>query len=98
WRVGMSYQNWFPIIDVDVTFGKRELNEGNLTYADIVANDTLVVTENLTLNWQEKNLEAGLRLPLITTNSRYLGNFTIGNSIGYTQVEDFTNSITGTGR
>lgn len=98
WRVGMSYQNWFPIIDVDVTFGKRELNEGNLTYADIVANDTVVVTENLTLNWQEKNLEAGLRLPLITTNSRYHGNFTIGNSIGFTQVEDFTNSITGTGR
>ncbi len=98
WRVGMSYQNWFPIIDVDVTFGRRELNEGNLTYADIVASDTIVVTENLTLNWQEKNLEAGLRLPLITTNSRYQGNFTIGNSIGYTQVVDFTNSITGTGR
>lgn len=98
WRVGMSYQNWFPIIDVDVTFGRRELNEGNLTYADIVASDTIVVTENLTLNWQEKNLEAGLRLPLITTNSRYHGNFTIGNSIGYTQVDDFTNSITGTGR
>lgn len=98
WRIGMSYQNWFPIIDVDVTFGRRELNEGNLTYADIVASDTIVVTENLTLNWQEKNLEAGLRLPLITTNSRYQGNFTIGNSIGYTQVVDFTNSITGTGR
>lgn len=98
WRVGMSYQNWFPIIDVDVTFGKRELNEGDITYADIVANDTVLVTENLTLNWLEKNLEAGLRLPLITTNSRYQGNFTIGNSIGYTQVVDFTNSITGTGR
>jgi hypothetical protein len=94
----MSYQNWFPIIDVDVTFGKRELNEGDITYADIVANDTVLVTENLTLNWLEKNLEAGLRLPLITTNSRYQGNFTIGNSIGYTQVVDFTNSITGTGR
>lgn len=98
WRAGVSYQGFFPILDVDVTFGKRELNEGNLTYADIVGNDTVSVTKNLTLNWQEKNIEAGLRLPLITTNSRYHGSFTIGNFIGYTQVEDFTNSITGSGR
>ncbi len=95
WHVGVSYQGWYPILDVDVTFGKRSLNEGNLTYLD---SDTLAVTENLTFDWNEKNIEAGLRLPLITTNSRYYGNFTIGNNVGLTQTEDFKNSITGSGR
>lgn len=98
WRTGISYQNWFPIIDVDVTFGKRTLDEGPLRYADIVAGDTIVKTENLSFNWKEKNIESGIRLPLVTTNSRYFGNFTIGNNVGYTHVEDFTNTITGTGR
>ncbi len=98
WRVGLSYQNWFPIVDVDVTFGKRTLDEGQLRYADIVAGDTIIKTENLEFNWNEKNLETGLRLPLITTSSRYFGNFTVGNNVGYTQVEELTNSITGTGR
>lgn len=98
WRVGVSYQGWFPIIDVQTTFGKRTLNEGNLRYADIVAGDTIIKTENLTFNWKEKNIEAGLRIPLITTSSRYFGNFTFGNNVGYTQVEDFSNSITGAGR
>jgi hypothetical protein len=98
WRVGVSYQNWFPIIDVDVTFGKRALDEGDLTYRKIIDNDTITVTENLTLNWKEKNLEAGIRIPLITTNSRYQGNFTVGNNFGYTRTEELTNSITGSGR
>ncbi|MBX2945195.1 MAG: hypothetical protein KF725_05135 [Cyclobacteriaceae bacterium] len=98
WRTGISYQNWFPIIDVDVTFGKRTLDEGPLRYADIVAGDTIVKTENLSFNWNEKNIEGGIRLPLVTTNSRYFGNFTVGNNVGYTQVDHFTNSITGTGR
>lgn len=97
WRVGMSYQGFFPILDVDVTFGTRELDEGLVAY-DKIETDTVRVIENLTYNWQERNLEAGLRLPLITTNSRYHGNFTIGNYFGYTRVEDFTNSITGEGR
>ncbi|MBX2971319.1 MAG: PD40 domain-containing protein [Cyclobacteriaceae bacterium] len=97
WRVGMSYQGFFPILDVDVTFGTRELDEGLVAY-DKIETDTVRVIENLTYNWQERNLEAGFRLPLITTNSRYHGNFTIGNYFGYTRVEDFTNSITGEGR
>jgi uncharacterized membrane protein len=97
WRVGMSYQGFFPILDVDVTFGTRELDEGLVVY-DRIETDTVRVIENLIYNWQERNLEAGFRLPLITTNSRYHGNFTIGNYFGYTRVEDFTNSITGEGR
>ena len=98
WRAGISYQNWFPIIDVDVKLANRSLNEGDLTYAKIIPGDTVLSTENLTLNWKEKTLEGGVRLPLITTNSRYYGNFTVGNYVGYTRTSDLTNSITGSGR
>lgn len=98
WRVGMSYQNWFPIIDVNVLFGPRKLNEGVISYYDIVGPDTVLTSGNLTYSWYEKTLEAGLRIPLITTSSRFYGNFTVSNYVGYTQVTDFANSITGTGR
>lgn len=98
WRVGVSYQNWFPIVDVNVMFGPRQLNEGTIAYYRIDGADTLLTTDKLTFTWKEKTIEAGLRLPLITTSSRFLGNFTVSNHIGYTNVTDFTNSITGTGR
>jgi len=48
--------------------------------------------------WREKNIQAGLRVPLITTSSRYHGNVTIGNSMGLTQVSDFENNVDGGGR
>jgi hypothetical protein len=98
WRVGVSYQNWYPIIDVDVQWANRSLDEGELTYYKIVPGDTVIATDNLTLEWQETKVEAGLRLPLITTNSRYHGNFTVGNYVGYTRTQDLTNSISGSGR
>ncbi|MFN3841150.1 MAG: TolB family protein [Cyclobacteriaceae bacterium] len=98
WRVGVSYQNWFPIIDVNVLFGPRKLNEGEISYYDIVGPDTVLTSGNLTYKWYEKTLEAGLRIPLITTSSRFFGNFSVSNYLGYTQVTDFTNSITGSGR
>ncbi|MBX2963601.1 MAG: hypothetical protein KF687_13905 [Cyclobacteriaceae bacterium] len=98
WRVGVSYQGWYPIIDVQTTFGKRTLDEGSLTYRDIVAGDTVVKTDNLAFDWKENNLQAGIRIPLNTTTSRYFGSFTVGNNVGFTQVEDFSNTITGTGR
>jgi hypothetical protein len=98
WRVGMSYQGWFPIIDIDVKYGNRKLDEGNIQYYKIANGDTTLTTENLTFRWNEINAEAGFRIPLITTNSRYHGNFTFGNYVGYTRTEDLTNTITGAGR
>lgn len=98
WRVGLSYQNWFPILDVNVMFGPRQLQEGTIMYYRIEGADTLLTSDELTFKWKEKTVEAGLRIPLLTTSSRYLGNFSVSNYIGYTQVTDFTNSITGSGR
>jgi hypothetical protein len=98
WHVGLSYQNWYPIIDADIQWANRSLNEGDITYLKIIPGDTVPATENLTLKWKETKMEAGLRLPLLTTNSKYHGNFTIGNYFGYTHTEELTNSITGSGR
>lgn len=98
WRAGMSYQGAYPILDVNVSSANRSLNEGDISYQTITATDTVAASGTLTYKWSEKNLEAGLRLPLLTTRSRFLTLLTIGNYVGVTRVEDFTNSITGSGR
>jgi hypothetical protein len=99
WHAGISYQNWFPIIDVDFKYAKLSTNEGDIIYDKVVGTDTTFgVVENLTLKWEEKTIEGGLRIPLVTTNSKYHGNFSISNYFGYTQVSNFTNSIDGGGR
>jgi hypothetical protein len=98
WTAAVSYQGWYPIIDFSVRQSDRKVNEGDVqTVTGVIdaANDTTYssVTRNLTFSWQEKNVEAGLRLPLITTTSKYHGNFTIGNAVGLTHVSDFRNTI-----
>lgn len=99
WRVGVSYQNWFPIIDVDVQFANRNANLGKIVYDRVVGTDTTFnVTENLSFDWKEKTIYTGLRIPLITTSSRYYGNFTILDYVGFTRVTEFKNSIDGGGR
>jgi hypothetical protein len=98
WGGRLSYQGWYPIIDVSASIADRSVNEGNITYRKIVTPDTLKYTENLTFKWREKTVEAGLRLPLITTSSRFAGNVTLSNYVGYTQVSNFSNSIDGGGR
>ncbi|HNR75033.1 MAG TPA: hypothetical protein PKM03_12440, partial [Cyclobacteriaceae bacterium] len=98
WRAGLSYQGAYPILDVNVSSSNRSSNEGTISYKTIAGTDTTTTSGNLTYKWSERNLEAGLRLPLLATNSRFLSLFTVGNYVGITQVENFTNSITGSGR
>jgi len=97
WRVGMSYQNWFPIVDVDFKFGNRSSTESLIFQAiDTVSVDsirTFYFSDDINFKWKEKNLEVGLRIPLITTQSRYFGNVTFGNFVGYTQVSDYSNDL-----
>ncbi|MCX8492159.1 MAG: hypothetical protein ORN54_13940, partial [Cyclobacteriaceae bacterium] len=97
WKATVSYQALFPIIDLSVSQSNRSLNEGEITVEtrtgtkpNYLVNKT---NSNLTLNWQEKTLEAGFRIPLMTTSSRFLSNLTFGNAVGITQVSGFKNSI-----
>ncbi len=102
WRLGVSYQNWFPIIDLNVQYAQRSVNEGDLVFLAIdtvqttptVLLDSSLFSQNIKFNWNEKTFEGGIRLPLITTNSRYHGNFTVANYVGVTEVTDFRNTVT----
>lgn len=98
WKAGVSYQGFYPILDVNFSKATRSVNEGDFRYKKVVGSDTTTVTENLTFDWKEQTVEGGLRIPLITTSSRFLSSFTISNYVGYTKVTDFSNSIDGGGR
>lgn len=98
WKTSLSFQAWYPIIDVSVSQSNRKVDEGNIPIQIQRGNTTTNEIRNLTYKWDEKNMEVGLKIPLITTTSKFVGNFTFGNSVGVTQVSNFNNSITGSSR
>lgn len=98
WKASVSYQGWFPIIDFSVSQSARKLDEGAITYGRVVGKDTISTTEDLKFSWNEKNIQAGLRLPLLTTTSKYYGSLIFSNYVGYTSVSGFKNNIDGGGR
>ena len=81
----VSYQGLFPVIDLAASASRRSVTE---RYTD----------QDVTFQWNEKNIEAGLRIPLLLTSSRYLRNLTIGNHIGLTNVSGFRNNVGDGGR
>jgi hypothetical protein len=97
-RGEVSYQAWFPIIDVSASISNRTVNEGVLDFYDTLLNPTRIEEREVVLKWREKNIQAGLRIPLITTSSRYHGNVSVANYVGLTEVSDFENNIDNTGR
>lgn len=98
WQGSVSYQALYPIIDVTVKQGDRTVDKGDIGYRRITGNDTIRAVDNLTFKWKEKSIEAGLRLPLITTRSKYFSAVTGYLYTGYTSVSQFKNSIDGGGR
>ncbi len=94
----VSYQGWYPIFDISASLGRRSVNEGSATFYDTLADPVTSNLKNIIFDWKEKTLQAGLRVPLITTTSKYHGSLTIGNSVGLTQVSDFQNNIGEGGR
>lgn len=98
WRAEFSYQRWYPIIDVSASVSNRSVNKGSRRFYDTLAAPDITEDRDVVFKWKEKNLELGLRLPLLTTSSKYHGNVSIGNSVGLTQVSDFTNNMNGSGR
>lgn len=97
-RGGVSYQGLYPIIDVSASIANRSVNEGAATFYDTLADPVVSMDRDVIFKWKEKSVQAGLRIPLLTTSSRYHGNVTIANYVGLTQVSDFKNNIDGGGR
>lgn len=99
-RAGFSYQGLFPILDFSFTQANRSSNKGDFKFYLI---DTLQKVplklrvdstyRNIKFGWSEKTIETGFRVPLVTTTSKYVGNITFLNYVGYTQVTGFTNGI-----
>lgn len=100
WKAKVSYQGFLPIIDFSYAQSSRSVNEGNYRFYRIdtlqkapVKLDTITSQKNITFHWNEKTIETGLRLPLLTTTSKFVGSVTLGNMIGYSQISGFTNSV-----
>ncbi len=89
WGAGISYQGLYPIIDADVSFGNRSSSE------DYIFNGQ---TSTVNFEWKETNFEVGIRIPLVTTQTKYATRLSIGGSVGLTKVSDFTNGIDNSGR
>jgi hypothetical protein len=85
WRAALSYQALFPVLDVEATYGSRKVSEN-------------VGDETITFEWIEKTVEGGVRIPLVTTSSRFIGNVAFGNSVGFINVTDFKNNVDEGGR
>ena len=94
WQAAVSYQGILPILDFSVSKSNRSVNEGNfLTKTVVSPTDSFYVNRNVTFKWVEQNVEGGLRIPLLTTSSKFNGYFSIGNAVGVTHISDFSNGI-----
>lgn len=98
WRGQVSYQGWYPIVDVSAAISSRSVNEGGAEFYDTLVSPAAIETREVIFKWKEKNIEAGWRIPLITTSSKYHGSLAVGNAVGLTQVSGFENNIDGGGR
>jgi hypothetical protein len=80
WRVGVSYQGLYPIIDAQVLFGKRK-------------DDFKAFGNDVEFSWDETTFESGLRIPLLLTKSKFHQQFEFGNAVGLTKTSSFTNEV-----
>lgn len=79
-RAGVSYQGLYPLINVEGTYGNREVNTG---FDDL----------DITFKWSEIGGTAGLRVPLVLTRSKYVTGVSLSSSMGLTQVSDFRSLV-----
>ncbi len=86
----VSYQGWYPIIDVTATYGNRVQNT---TYRD-----TLDVVHSDKITWTESTLKAGPRIPWKLTNSKYQSKIEVYNYVGVTSVTNFNSEAFGDNR
>ena len=86
----VSYQGWYPIVDVVTTYGNRVTNT---TYRD-----TLDVIRPDRVTWTETILKTGLRVPWLLTKSKFQSKIEVYNYIGVTSVTNFNSQAFGDNR
>ena len=82
----VSYQGFFPILDFEFSKGNRRSDRGQINGQD------------LEFKWNETGVEAGLRLPLILTNSKFSTQMELGNTVGIRKISGFGSEINGASR
>ncbi|UII25150.1 hypothetical protein LVD15_17800 [Fulvivirga maritima] len=73
---GVTYQGWYPIIDLEVTRGNRSTTE---SYQG----------EDIGFKWNETTVDAGFRIPLLLTRSKFHSQLTVQNNFSLTRVSDY---------
>jgi len=86
----LSYQGFYPIIDVGVEAGERT-SDGSFR----VSEDSI---GSVDFKWKETTIDFGLRIPWLFTKSKYHTSLTVGNEVRITKVSSFENSIDDNGR
>jgi hypothetical protein len=94
WRAGLSYQGLYPIIDLNVTQGKRSVDE-DYTTTIINGGESTTTTDTYDFSWTERTFSGGLRLPLNLTRSKYVSSLAAAYNIGVITVSDFDNDFPG---
>ena len=84
WRAGISYQGMYPIFDGEFTYAKRE-------------EDTGAFGRDVSFQWTEIGGNAGLRIPLLLTQSKFHRSVSVSNAVGYSQVSGFKYAVTENG-
>lgn len=85
----VSYQGFYPIIDVTATYGKRVANRNSY----FVRNDTLFNAYEENISWNEATVKGGLRIPFLLTRSKYNSKVEIYNYIGVTAISDLNSVV-----
>ena len=85
WRAKASYQGFYPIIDVELLTGARNIN-------------TSVFRRDVNFKWNETGVTSGLRVPLLLTRSKYRSELEVGNFVGITNVSAFRNEVSENGQ
>jgi hypothetical protein len=80
WRAGVSYQKYYPILDVQVLYGNRE-------------DKFTAFGSQVDFEWKETTAEAGARIPLVLSRSRFFRQLEFGNYIGFTRTSGFNNTV-----
>ncbi len=76
----LSYQGFYPIIDVEFLSGVRDV------IATTTANGTTRILED---SWRENTVTAGMRLPLTLTHSKYQEGLTLSAYTSYIQTTGY---------
>ena len=84
WGAGISYQGMYPVIEGNFSYAKRKNSDG-------------IFGRDVEFKWTELGGTVGVRVPLVLTHSKYSTRLSVGNSVGYTQVSGFKNTVSKNG-